>query len=154
MTTLPSIHEMFPDHLIPSHHHHHHHHHRRGPSPPSASSPLYAPAPVQTSGAGPSVPRLRDAPPPPPAHARADDMDVDMDAPDAGDAADAGPPGKKHVCPTCLKRFNRPSSLRIHVNTHTGATREFLSFVLPIYARLTRALMCCSVPLPVAELRP
>ncbi|KAF9037067.1 hypothetical protein BJ165DRAFT_1353811, partial [Panaeolus papilionaceus] len=30
--------------------------------------------------------------------------------------------GKKHVCPTCNKRFNRPSSLRIHVNTHTGAT--------------------------------
>ena len=32
--------------------------------------------------------------------------------------------GKKHICPTCLKRFNRPSSLRIHVNTHTGATRK------------------------------
>ncbi|KAJ7483948.1 hypothetical protein B0H11DRAFT_2192938 [Mycena galericulata] len=30
--------------------------------------------------------------------------------------------GKKHVCSTCGKRFNRPSSLRIHVNTHTGAT--------------------------------
>ncbi|KAH6899511.1 hypothetical protein BKA70DRAFT_1437320 [Coprinopsis sp. MPI-PUGE-AT-0042] len=30
--------------------------------------------------------------------------------------------GKKHICPTCFKRFNRPSSLRIHVNTHTGAT--------------------------------
>jgi len=34
--------------------------------------------------------------------------------------------GKKHICPSCFKRFNRPSSLRIHVNTHTGATREFL----------------------------
>ncbi|KAF9478450.1 hypothetical protein BDN70DRAFT_808829, partial [Pholiota conissans] len=33
-----------------------------------------------------------------------------------------GGTGKKHVCPTCFKRFNRPSSLRIHVNTHTGAT--------------------------------
>jgi hypothetical protein len=33
--------------------------------------------------------------------------------------------GKKHVCSTCFKRFNRPSSLRIHVNTHTGATREY-----------------------------
>jgi len=29
--------------------------------------------------------------------------------------------GKKHQCPQCPKRFNRPSSLRIHVNTHTGA---------------------------------
>ncbi|KAF7314166.1 hypothetical protein HMN09_00575900 [Mycena chlorophos] len=29
---------------------------------------------------------------------------------------------RKHVCPVCQKRFNRPSSLRIHVNTHTGAT--------------------------------
>ncbi|KAJ2927829.1 hypothetical protein H1R20_g9271, partial [Candolleomyces eurysporus] len=39
--------------------------------------------------------------------------------------ADGPSNGKKHICPTCLKRFNRPSSLRIHVNTHTGATREF-----------------------------
>ncbi|KAJ7500051.1 hypothetical protein FB451DRAFT_1016828 [Mycena latifolia] len=30
---------------------------------------------------------------------------------------------KKHICPTCAKRFNRPSSLRTHVNTHTGVTR-------------------------------
>lgn len=37
-----------------------------------------------------------------------------------------GTAGKKHICPTCSKRFNRPSSLRIHVNTHTGATRELL----------------------------
>ena len=32
--------------------------------------------------------------------------------------------GKKHECSICFKRFNRPSSLRIHVNTHTGATRQ------------------------------
>lgn len=101
MTTLPSIHEMFPDHLI---------HTRRGPP---GVPPPYA--------AGPScVPRLRDAPPPAP---RADDM-MDVDDADAADADADAAPGKKHVCPTCLKRFNRPSSLRIHVNTHTGATRE------------------------------
>ncbi|KAJ3742615.1 hypothetical protein DFH05DRAFT_1501445 [Lentinula detonsa] len=29
---------------------------------------------------------------------------------------------KKHVCPQCFKRFSRPSSLRIHGNTHSGLT--------------------------------
>ncbi|KAK0196312.1 hypothetical protein F5146DRAFT_923163, partial [Armillaria mellea] len=29
---------------------------------------------------------------------------------------------RKHACTVCNKRFNRPSSLRIHLNTHTGAT--------------------------------
>ncbi|SJL17182.1 uncharacterized protein ARMOST_20727 [Armillaria ostoyae] len=29
---------------------------------------------------------------------------------------------RKHICTLCNKRFNRPSSLRTHVNTHTGAT--------------------------------
>lgn len=48
---------------------------------------------------------------------------------DASNASDDGDisgsnSGKKHVCSTCFKRFNRPSSLRIHVNTHTGATRK------------------------------
>ncbi|KAI0060530.1 hypothetical protein BV25DRAFT_1786189, partial [Artomyces pyxidatus] len=27
---------------------------------------------------------------------------------------------KRHLCPYCPKRFNRPSSLGIHINTHTG----------------------------------
>ncbi|KAK7001713.1 hypothetical protein R3P38DRAFT_2558601, partial [Favolaschia claudopus] len=29
--------------------------------------------------------------------------------------------GKKYVCKQCGKRFSRPSSLKIHINTHTGA---------------------------------
>ncbi|KAF5346247.1 hypothetical protein D9758_014373 [Tetrapyrgos nigripes] len=29
---------------------------------------------------------------------------------------------KRYICSTCYKRFSRPSSLRIHTNTHTGAT--------------------------------
>ncbi|KAH9949161.1 hypothetical protein B0H21DRAFT_688739, partial [Amylocystis lapponica] len=28
---------------------------------------------------------------------------------------------KKHLCPYCAKPFNRPSSLSIHINSHTGA---------------------------------
>ena len=32
---------------------------------------------------------------------------------------------RRHACPSCGKRFNRPSSLKIHLNTHTGAKREF-----------------------------
>ncbi|KAF7332900.1 hypothetical protein MVEN_02395400 [Mycena venus] len=53
------------------------------------------------------------------------DGDAEMDDTEDGEEGEegaGGPEGKKHVCPTCAKRFNRPSSLRIHVNTHTGAT--------------------------------
>lgn len=32
---------------------------------------------------------------------------------------------RRHCCPHCNKRFNRPSSLAIHVNTHTGAKRTY-----------------------------
>ncbi|KAK7053570.1 hypothetical protein R3P38DRAFT_3170911 [Favolaschia claudopus] len=42
-------------------------------------------------------------------------------APDGDTTAPAIDPERKHICPTCGKRFLRPSSLRIHVNTHTGA---------------------------------
>jgi len=31
---------------------------------------------------------------------------------------------RRHECPKCGKKFNRPSSLKIHLNTHTGAKRE------------------------------
>ncbi|KAF8638770.1 hypothetical protein AX17_001966 [Amanita inopinata Kibby_2008] len=52
---------------------------------------------------------------------RALTVDMADAASDDGDVS-GGTAGKKHICPTCSKRFNRPSSLRIHVNTHTGAT--------------------------------
>ena len=55
--------------------------------------------------------------------------------------------GRKHVCPTCFKRFNRPSSLRIHLNTHTGATRKYPLWVLfmpipSIYVWFSLAFKC------------
>lgn len=54
------------------------------------------------------------------------DVEIDMEV-GVGGAEEE----KKHVCPTCAKRFNRPSSLRIHINTHTGATRESFSLFFP-----------------------
>ncbi|OBZ65401.1 hypothetical protein A0H81_14568 [Grifola frondosa] len=36
---------------------------------------------------------------------------------------------KRHVCPICGKPFNRPSSLAIHLNSHTGVQREPISFL-------------------------
>ncbi|KAF5372091.1 hypothetical protein D9758_004954 [Tetrapyrgos nigripes] len=41
---------------------------------------------------------------------------------DLSDNGDGDGEERKHICSTCHKRFNRPSSLRIHMNTHTGAT--------------------------------
>lgn len=58
--------------------------------------------------------------------------------------------GKKHICPSCLKRFNRPSSLRIHVNTHTGATREFLLFLPSLFFVLIFSRIHSSFPLSMA----
>jgi hypothetical protein len=48
---------------------------------------------------------------------------------------------RQHVCRKCGKRFNRPSSLKIHLNTHSGAQREFplvLAFIgfRPVWFRV------------------
>lgn len=39
---------------------------------------------------------------------------------------------RRHVCPHCDKRFNRPSSLATHINTHTGAKRSSSSSTLQL----------------------
>ncbi|KAJ7736121.1 hypothetical protein B0H16DRAFT_1574541, partial [Mycena metata] len=116
---------------------HHRRHHNALPAVRTAQPPAPAPAPFVPSPHPRSHPRSHSY-----SHASSsgsgsgssdgdaemDLLDVDMD--DAEDELDSGAgeeggeseEGKKHVCPTCAKRFNRPSSLRIHVNTHTGAT--------------------------------
>jgi hypothetical protein len=58
--------------------------------------------------------------------------------------------GKRHVCPTCFKRFNRPSSLKIHVNTHTGATRKYFVFFPPRPCVSCVIIYFSSVSMPLA----
>lgn len=60
--------------------------------------------------------------------------------------------GKKHVCPTCSKRFNRPSSLRIHVNTHTGATRKPRSLCFGPFVLIQLTPTLFSLPVSLARL--
>lgn len=64
----------------------------------------------------------------------ADSVDLDADG-RGGDSADCqwhGDNDKRHVCKTCGKGFNRPSSLKIHANKHSGAQRALLSLLSPI----------------------
>jgi uncharacterized Zn-finger protein len=67
----------------------------------------------------------------------ADSVDLDVDGHGRGGDADSdcqwhGDNDKRHVCKTCGKGFNRPSSLKIHANKHSGAQRAFLSLLFPI----------------------
>ncbi|RDB21217.1 hypothetical protein Hypma_011750 [Hypsizygus marmoreus] len=112
---LPSIHEMFPEHLMqarPS----------VGPSRPYDQQAAALRVGSRASGKGSML------------QVSAPGLDMDLRAysrivylPPSGahDANDDGASGAdkgKFVCPTCWKRFNRPSSLRTHINTHTGET--------------------------------
>lgn len=55
--------------------------------------------------------------------------------------------GKKHQCPHCGKRFNRPSSMKIHVNTHTGAKRTSISDYLGVTRPQVKIMFASLQPL-------
>lgn len=59
-----------------------------------------------------------------------------------GDGIDGeGGEKRKHECTKCGKKFNRPSSLKIHLNTHTGAKRESLRLLFVISLRFLSPLL-------------
>ncbi|KAJ7079378.1 hypothetical protein B0H15DRAFT_891431 [Mycena belliarum] len=129
---LPSIHEMFPEHLMPRTAPHPFPRHRAPTLPPVQG---YSFDVLRSDPRGASLQHIASSRPAPqcapsasPAHSSgSSDGDADMEDDTAAEegAADGegeGGEGKKHICPKCSKRFNRPSSLRIHLNTHTGAT--------------------------------
>ena len=93
--------------------------------PPTAAANIHSPQ-GQRSGPqpDPAVPAMISFPVSRPPVSKSSKQSPSDDASDDENPGETA--GKKHICPTCLKRFNRPSSLRIHVNTHTGATRKIL----------------------------
>lgn len=152
-----------PQHSHQLHHHHHHHqsqqghqHHRRRsgdysrPSDPSylISFPITDSRP--SSSGSSSFPLRRGSSPDSEGELSSSTRNQDVSqVPPVGPATmGSSNGGKKHICPTCGKRFNRPSSLKIHRNTHTGATRTFFfSPSTPRYSSLNRFLMFY-LPLP------
>lgn len=195
--TLPSIHEMFPDHLS-SH----------NPEPPPfehiLKSPVFYPpspprpappavSPAALAAAAPtfrvSLPAQRAPTPlasPPPSAAASSFIAFDRPprqvipettlgyrgrerrraarkhhppAPPGqssfpvspGPASDGEPDDgrhgdRRHVCTLCQKRFNRPSSLRIHLNTHTGNKRESPPRAFYVTGSKTRSAFECPFP--------
>ncbi|KAJ7500055.1 hypothetical protein FB451DRAFT_1359014 [Mycena latifolia] len=117
---LPSIHEMFPEHLVsrteqvsvPRTHL------DRAPSPARKFSFDF----LKRAPRGPSMQQSAARGPHAPLVPSCASVSSDGDGADDEDVNEEGNKNLKHVCPRCRKRFNRPSSLRIHVNTHTGAT--------------------------------
>ncbi|PBK61692.1 hypothetical protein ARMSODRAFT_1089524 [Armillaria solidipes] len=102
--SLPSIHELFPDHLLPPPTH----------SFPPITSTRYSFNVLRSDPASSSLTHIASSDSIPHQPPRRECTPLSSEDDEDG--------AKKHVCRTCHKRFNRPSSLRIHINTHTGAT--------------------------------
>ncbi|KAF7300778.1 hypothetical protein MKEN_01303000 [Mycena kentingensis (nom. inval.)] len=142
--SLPSIHELFPDYLLRPVVHAPTKTALRSPSPHSPNEYAYYLPPSfpscltpRTSFAGGWYrPSERPATPEPPTPTGTEHsggsgsgsaLELVWTAESVSDGEDAEGDSarylaKRHVCPQCNKRFNRPSSLRIHTNSHTGAT--------------------------------
>ncbi|KIY68986.1 hypothetical protein CYLTODRAFT_421118 [Cylindrobasidium torrendii FP15055 ss-10] len=114
MFSLPSIHEMFPEHLlrIPPEAR------VRGSAPPTHLNLGYL-----SNGHRPKPSSLSTEVISINLHTRAGSSarSLSSEGSEASDGED-DISSKRHLCTICNKRFNRPSSLRIHLNTHTGAT--------------------------------
>ncbi|KAG2755272.1 hypothetical protein P692DRAFT_20869240 [Suillus brevipes Sb2] len=146
ISSRSSRHETHPTHLHPSHEHpphslYHSQHSQNQFSRPSTNSGQGRPPYDYTSHPGPSsyvdysrqqysgqpmieppgstsyIPRYPDVRG---QHYRRDSQETTSSLEDSGAHANAGPSSLKYECDYCGKGFNRPSSLKIHLNSHTG----------------------------------
>ncbi|KAF9445503.1 hypothetical protein P691DRAFT_777521 [Macrolepiota fuliginosa MF-IS2] len=121
--SMPDSHPM--SSMSISHHRDHHQGHAGVPihsgRPPRGQDRIGHPDAQPIPSSDPSQPWTmhQSGPSPPPQPLDDPENPSDGEAPTAG-----GPSGipRKHICRICHKAFNRPSSLKIHYNTHTGAT--------------------------------
>ncbi|KAJ7610594.1 hypothetical protein DFH06DRAFT_1485581 [Mycena polygramma] len=118
---LPSLNEMFPAHMLrdaeipPSHNLHDHHPTYALPHPTHPYSSFEAPRnlPVtRLASRGTRAPSLG---------AGSSDGDAEYRDGTEEDGICSVQGRNRHICTECGKGFSRPSSLRIHRNTHTGA---------------------------------
>ncbi|KAI0820683.1 hypothetical protein BC628DRAFT_1329851, partial [Trametes gibbosa] len=101
--------------LTPTHAPYYPHAHANRPGPSTAGA--------ANGAGGPGKPRLPESNPVQEAKVERPSALAPAPAPGAparGKATATDDSERRHCCPHCNKRFNRPSSLAIHVNTHTG----------------------------------
>ncbi|KAK0440045.1 uncharacterized protein EV420DRAFT_1650640 [Desarmillaria tabescens] len=107
--SLPSIHELFPEHMLHV--------------SPEVHMQYNAPPTLV-----PSHPYLPPQPPPKPMPRKTSPYTgPSLSLPHVQSSDEDDEESKKHICTVCNKRFLRPSSLNVHINTHTGATRKSIS---------------------------
>ncbi|KAJ6486723.1 hypothetical protein C8R45DRAFT_869313, partial [Mycena sanguinolenta] len=123
---LPSIHEMFPEHLMassPGYYQHPHHREYYDVPRPFSFPPPVRTAPPRNVRARSGYEHLASSSSYGSTTLAGSPAYSSSSSSHSSDGEDFTLGAKKHVCPTCSKRFNRPSSLRIHVNMHTGSVQ-------------------------------
>lgn len=91
---------------------------------PMRQTPIGHPDVQPISSSDPSHSRSVRHPGPSPSPQALEDSGNPTDDETIAGGAPSGIP-RKHICMICGKAFNRPSSLKIHYNTHTGETRTY-----------------------------
>ena len=121
------------------------------PRKESLAPPMLSPPLVHATTSNPASGRPRLSADQPSAHAPTSPRSSSEPLMAARRASQADGDERRHACRVCGKAFNRPSSLAIHVNTHTGAKRTSILFG----CNANRDSQCfCSLRVPLPRMWP